>query len=292
MLSKRLSLASVLGRARLQVLRATVVICLLISVIGIIGSIAGFTADGTLTGPATQLTLAWSVLWAIAAAFPAITAACFTRWSMTVGALAGANAMTAAVTGGISSPALGVCMYVGWLASVVVSARVALVTSMVIAASTITGYLLAGESFHDIFIGPDRYTAVSNAALPVLTGLVGALLASVTNSTFSQLPMTVAELRRGAPASSPAMTALFAERPLAELPRTAPSLPAFEPAAAPLTSTERAVVQQLAEGHSPQEIAQLREVKESTIRSHLKSAKQKTGARTLAHLVVLAWEDR
>ena len=282
-----------LGRARLQVLRATVLICLLISLGGLVGAIAGFTAgDAAVKGPAIELAVVWCVLWVLAAAFPAITARCFTHWQITGLVLAAANIATGALTGGIASPILGVCMYVGWLTSVVASARAAIVMSLLVTASIVSGYLLAGASPRDIVAGPDRYTAVSSAVLPVITGLVGALLASVTNGTFSRIPEILAGLRQGVAATSPALTALIARRPILELPASAPGTSQPEPATlTPLTTAEREVVRQLAGGHTPQEIALLRGVKESTIRSQLKSAKKKTGAHTLPHLVVIALQE-
>ena len=273
-------------------LRATVLICLLISLGGLVGAIAGFTAGGAaVEGPAVELAAVWCALWSLAAAFPAITARCFTHWQVTVLVLVVANAATVAVTGGIASPILGVCMYIGWITSVVASARAAISISLFVTASIAAGYVLAGASPHEIVAGADRYTAVSSAVLPVLTGLVGALLASVTNRTFSRVPEILAGLRHGEVATTPALTALTARRPILELPASAQGTSQPEPVAvAPLTKTEREVVWQLADGHTPQEIALLRGVKESTIRSQLKSAKKKTGAHTLPHLVVIALE--
>jgi DNA-binding CsgD family transcriptional regulator len=282
----------VLGRARLHVLRATVVICLLISLGGLVGAVAGFTAGGAaVEGPAIELAAAWCALWLLAAAFPAITARCFTHWQITGLVLVVANTATVTLTAGIASPILGMCMYIGWITSVVASARAAIGISLLVTMSVVAGYLLAGDTPHDIVAGPDRYTAVCSAVLSVLTGLVGALLASVTNRTFSRVPEILAGLRHGAAATTPALTALIS-RPIPELPERAAAL--RDPATAtvaPLTTAEREVVRQLADGHTPQEIALQRGVKESTIRSQLKSAKKKTGARTLPHLVVIALAD-
>src|SRR5436190_19006251 len=58
-------LATVLDRARLQVLRATVLIALLIAVGNLVGSIAGFTSSGNVAGPAAPLAAAWCALWAL-----------------------------------------------------------------------------------------------------------------------------------------------------------------------------------------------------------------------------------
>jgi DNA-binding CsgD family transcriptional regulator len=285
------ALSAVLDRARLQVLRATVLIGLLIALGNLVGSIVGFTASGEVTGPATELAAAWCVLWALAAGFPAITARCFTSWRPTMLALAAGNAATVAVSGGIDSPLAAVCMYVGWIASVVVPARTAIVMSLVITGSIVAGYVLAGASVAAILTGQYRYSAVTNTMLPVLTGLVGVLLATVTNGIFSGLGNTIHELRHGATATTPALTALFAGRPVLGL-VAAQSGDAPKPTpSARLTSTEREVVALLADGLVPKEIALARAVELSTIRSQIKSAKKKTGARTLPQLVAIVWNE-
>jgi len=280
-------LASVLSVARLRVLRATVLICLLISLGNLVGAIAGFTASGKVTGPATALGVVWCVVWSLAAIFPKATARVFTSWRMAALVLGSANAATIAVTGGIDSPLLAVCMYVGWIGSVVVFVRPALALSLLITGSVFAGYLLAGNSVADVFTGPYRYSAVTNAVLPLFTCIVGILLAYITNTIFSRLASTLEGLRAGRPATTPGLTALLAGRPILELPVTAVG-DATKPAASCLTEAEREVVRLLAAGHTPQQIARLRGVALGTVRSQLKSAKKKTGARTLAQLALWA----
>lgn len=275
----------------MQVLRCTVLICLLIALSNLAGAVAGFTASGRVTGPATMLATAWCVLWALAAMFPRITTRCFTNWRITAFALVAANIATVAVTGGIDSPLLSVCMYVGWIASVVVQARAAVVMSLMITGSLFAGYLLAGASPTDILSGPYRHTAVTSAVLPIVTGSVGVLLASVTNAVFSRLTETVHALRCGAEATTPAMTAVLAGQP------AVPALPAARSqrthavaSAVQLTNAEREVVALLADGQRPKQIAWLRGVALSTVRSQIKEAKKKTGARTIDELIAVAWD--
>ena len=55
----------------------------------------------------------------------------------------------------------------------------------------------------------------------------------------------------------------------------------------PLTPAERQVLRMIAHGHPPKQTAHLLDLKESTVRSHIKSAKRKTGVRTIAELVGL-----
>jgi DNA-binding CsgD family transcriptional regulator len=204
--------------------------------------------------------------------------------------LAVANAATVAATGGIDSPIVAACMYVGWIGAVVVPARSAFVMAAAISSSVFAGYLLAGASLADILTGPARYGALSNAFLPIFAGIVGGLLATVTNSLFGRLPEAIQEFRSGAWATTPALTALLAGRQLRALP-TAP-LDARSPAGsgAALTGAECEVVALLADGHRPKQIARLRGVALSTVRSQIKAAKEKTGARTIDELVAIGWD--
>jgi DNA-binding CsgD family transcriptional regulator len=284
--AQRSALAAVLDRSRLQVLRATVLIGLLIAC----SNLAGATPSGRVQGPATLLGSMWCLLWILAATFPAITARCLMRWRITALALAVANAVTVALTGGIDSPLLSVCMYGGWIASVVVNARGAMALSLSIAASVFAGYLLAGASPAEVLGGAHRDSALNSALLPILTGLVGVMLASVTNSIFGRMPEIVDGLRRGAPASTPAMTALLAGQPIALLPpgpreRCAAARPVA------LTRAERDVVALLADGLRPKQVARLRDVAISTVRSQIAAAKKKTGARTIEELIAITWKD-
>ena len=277
------ALTAILAGARLRVLRVTVLICLMISAVSLVGAMAGYTPSGHVTGPAVLLGAAWCALWIVAASFPAVTARLFTSWPTALVLLAPANALTAGLTGGIDSPLLAVCMYAGWIASVVVPPRVALSLSLAVSGSLFAGYLIAGASVGEIFTGPYRYGAVTSVALPCAAGVVGVLLASVTNTTFSRLAATLADLRDGGQAATPGLTALLAGAPLVD--RAAGANDRLLVAGrAPLTESERAVVQLLAQGHAPKQIARLRGVELSTVRSQLKRAKQKTGARTLSEL--------
>ena len=266
-------------------------ICLLIALSNLAGAVAGFTASGRVTGPATMLAIGWCVFWALAAVFPQITTRCVANWRITTFVLVAANIVTVAVTGGIDSPLLSVCMYAGWIASVVAQTRVAMVMSLMITGSLFAGYLLAGASPTDILSGPYRHTAVTSAVLPIVTGGIGVLLASVTNGVFSRLTEFLHALRCGAEATTPAMTALLAGRPVAALPAARSQRTPAAAAAARLTNAEREVVALLANGHRPKQIAWLRGVALSTIRSQIKEAKKKTGARTIDGLIAVAWDN-
>jgi DNA-binding CsgD family transcriptional regulator len=99
-------------------------------------------------------------------------------------------------------------------------------------------------------------------------------------------------LRHGAPALTPALATAIeggGRGPLGLPPAPAP------PAGPRLTPAERRVVEGLAGGSAPKELAHRWGVSLATVRSHIKHAKRKTGARTLAELAAMAarpdWPD-
>jgi DNA-binding CsgD family transcriptional regulator len=282
----------VLDRARLQVLRATVAISFLIAAGDLVGAIAGFTPTRRTAGVAIGLAVAWCVLWAVAVAVPRRTAGCFMRWRLTVAVLVAANAATVAVTGGIASPDLALCMYAGWIASVVVQVRPALLLSLGISGSVLAGYLLAGDSFTTVVTGPSRYAALANVVLPILAGAVGTLLATVANGILNRLGPILTGLRAGEPAATPGLTALLAGRPVLALAAGPSEQDGVKPAPPPgLTPAEREIVGLLGQGLRAKQIALRRGVKLNTVRYQIKMAKKKTGAKTISELVALTWDE-
>lgn len=120
---------------------------------------------------------------------------------------------------------------------------------------------------------------------PVAAGLFLALRRRF--SRFGdRIDETLAEIRADGDAFTPALGQL--------LQGDATGLPAPQPPGARLTPTERRAVEALADGKAPKEIAFDWGVALSTVRSHLKHAKAKTGAKTLPELASLVtrpdWE--
>jgi DNA-binding CsgD family transcriptional regulator len=285
------ALGGVLGRARLQVLRSTVLLSLVIAASSLVAAAVLSSPNEGTRATAVALAATWCAIWAAAATFPRATASVFASWRLTALVLVAANTATVSVTGGITSPLLSVSIYVGWIASVVLRTRAAAAMTVAISASIFAGYFAAGASLGDVFTGPQRYAAITAAMLPIVTGVVGVLLAGVTNSIFNRLPEMLDDLRAGRDATTPALTAVLARVDVRALPPAIISGRSEATKRIALTNAERAVVTLLAEGHTPQQIAILRGVAISTTRSQIKSAKRKAGARTIDELIAAAWEE-
>ncbi len=120
------------------------------------------------------------------------------------------------------------------------------------------------------------------AILLVSAGLTLAAI-SLLRSTLAHAPAGLAEARAGSiDTITPAVAAAVRGEPTAELPRGNPVA-----ITATLSVAERAVLSLLAQGLVPKQAARELGVELSTVRSHIASAKRKTGARTLEQLVGL-----
>jgi DNA-binding CsgD family transcriptional regulator len=132
------------------------------------------------------------------------------------------------------------------------------------------------------------------SVLGVLLGFpFAALVALGIVSLFARfvadIPRALDALRAGAPVLTPALAQAIERGP-----RPRPQLPAPSPASE-LTPTERRVVEGLAGGSAPKEIAFQWGVSITTVRTHIRHAKRKTRARTLSELAGMAaradWPD-
>jgi DNA-binding CsgD family transcriptional regulator len=116
-------------------------------------------------------------------------------------------------------------------------------------------------------------------AYPLVAVLCLALTA-LFGRYVSRVDDVLDEFREGAPALTSALT-LAVQRG-----RTFPELPSPRPQ--PLTASERRVVDALARGMVPKQIARDFGVSLATVRTHIRNAKRKIGARTLSELVRVA----
>lgn len=112
--------------------------------------------------------------------------------------------------------------------------------------------------------------------------LVGLGLVRVFARYLANVEPVLEALRWGAPALTPALTQAIARG-------AAPfALPPAPSRLTSLTPTERKVVQGLAGGSTPKQLARSWGVSLTTVRTHIRHAKRKTSARTLAELSAMA----
>lgn len=224
------------------------------------------------------------------------------RWLLAV-LCAAATATTIHLSGGLESPIANGANWIGWAATVVVSWRTALGMSGVLSAGTTFAFLLDRGSVSALLQPDDRYVVVTGMFNPPIIVLVALALAGVFHSVIASAPGTLWHLRRGAPASSPGLTAVLRAEPRPALAAPDPVMadsaqgpPAEErlaadsrPVSVVLTREERQVIDLLADGLVPKEIARLLQRSPDTIYNRIKAAKEKVNANTIEHLIALAW---
>ena len=158
----------------------------------------------------------------------------------------------------------------------------------ILSSGLLAAFLLGGMSLSDIVTGPDRYTAVTDILNPLIIVLAALALTGVFRLVLANAASTLWRARRGEEASSPAMRALLGGQPTLALP--AGDIEGIrDERSERLSPAERDIVERLASGETPQQIALARGVRDDTVYDQIGSAKQKSGAKTIAHLVALAW---
>jgi DNA-binding CsgD family transcriptional regulator len=117
--------------------------------------------------------------------------------------------------------------------------------------------------------------------------LIGLGLIRLFARFLANVEPTLDAMRHGAPALTPALGAAI-ELGGRQAPRGLPRAPA---ASARLTDAERRVVEGLASGSAPKQLAHHWGLSLATVRTHIMHAKRKTGARTLTELAAMAARD-
>lgn len=185
-----------------------------------------------------------------------------------------------ALDGGLESTLTTQGMWLTWVAAATVSAVMTLVMATTMAVSTAAALSAAGTSPHELLSGADRFQATLLIFNPIVIALVGLALVGVFRQVLRNADSTLAGVRAGAPATTPALTRLMHRAPQRLLPAPPPP---------PLTAAERAVLAMLHDGLTPKQIALQRVTALSTVRSHIKAIKRKTGARNLNDLIARTW---
>lgn len=195
--------------------------------------------------------------------------------------LAGAVSMTPiALDGGLESTLTTQAVWLTWVAAVTVSARATLTMAIAMAVVTACALATSGMSFAEFARGPERFQATLLVLNPVVMALVGLALVGVFRQILSGAGEALQGVRRGGPASTAAMTQVLHREPPRLLEAPPPE---------PLTEAEQAVVAMLRDGLLPKQIALQRGTSLSTVRTQIKHAKRKTGARTLNDLIRRTW---
>lgn len=204
-----------------------------------------------------------------------VTAALQQRPSLVLG-IAAAQIACAAIDGVVGGAFVALSLTSIGIASVV--ARDATVWSCVLVLETgyVIGLLADGHTLAQLSDDGQLGGVVgAMAGYPVAAGLFLLLRRRFTHFLVG-VDGTLAAIRHDGDAFTPSLAQLLHGEPLA--------LPPAPPPGADLTPTERRVVELLSSGLVAKQIARDWDVQLSTIRTHIKHAKKKTGARTLREL--------
>jgi DNA-binding CsgD family transcriptional regulator len=235
------------------------------------------------------LAVAWSAAWAGASAWPKVMISVLRHWRWTTALVAGASTTTILASGGFNSLLKTEADWLAWAAPVLLDTVASLAVAAILSTGLLASFLLAGQSLGSIITGPDRYIAVTDILNPFVVVLLALVVTAVFRRVLGGAGHTLWCARQGEAGSSPAMRALLGGEPdaILALPR-GDSGHGHEPAK-PLSPAERDIVDRLARGQTPQQIALARNVRDDTIYEQIGSAKHKTGAATIEHLIARAW---
>lgn len=177
-------------------------------------------------------------------------------------------------------------VWLTWVAAVTVSASRTLLAAVSMSLATAAVLAWSGMSTYELFRGPDRFQVTLLICTPVVTALVGLAVVGVFRDLLQNATAILDDVAAGGPASTPALGRLLHRGPQSLLTAGPPSPPATKPE---LTRTEADIVAMLRDGHTPKQIALQRGRSIHTVRTQIKHAKRKVGARTLNELISRTW---
>lgn len=280
------------NRANRQIVRAMCAIGLANGVNGLITTAAG-DGDGT----ALAIAAAWLCFWCAATARPDITRKLLMAQPAGLLVVAGGFAAASiAATGGPSSPMRWNANALAFLAVVALTPKAAAAMGVGLATAVGAGFTVAYASSSAMRQQTSTYIVLTDVLDPLITVLGGLVVVGAFQTLMRQLPAELAAVRSGGVCRSAAMTRLLTTERLA-LPAhgTKPSgshsaggrvEPAHE-----LSPIEHAIVRLVRDGLTPQEAAVTLGLAPERVYALLRSAKAKLGARTIAHLVRLSWDE-
>lgn len=167
-----------------------------------------------------------------------------------------------------------------WIAAIV-SSTVWVGLCVVVSSVGFLGDLaLQGHSLNWMLTGAGQGAVVNQIVDLGLNAAVVLLIVAVLRTFVRAAPSMVAALRVGGCSLTPQLALAALAGPRSLLPRANPLA-----LTASLTPAERKVLALLARGRAPKQIARDLVVELPTVRTHIASAKRKTGARTVEQLV-------
>lgn len=232
------------------------------------------------------LAVAWCLPWIFGAAKPAQAGRIVADhvWSVVVlGALL--VGLSVVASGGFGSYLKTSVNWLPWIIAVLFRARVVALSATVISFGLAVSMAVA-SGIGLMFSEANRYTTVSDLLNPWIIGLVAISLAGVFRSTFRDVATTITAFRNGDWSTSGLRLSPSAERK--QLPR---SISADKPPKSSiLTPTEQEMVDLLASGLSPKQIAFSTHRTLDTVYEHIANAKRKYDTDSIAGLVAIAWK--
>jgi DNA-binding CsgD family transcriptional regulator len=196
--------------------------------------------------------------------------------------LAALFAAAGAVDPGLQSHYGEVMSAIMFISALVSSPRWVALTLAVAVLGYVGDLAVNGHSLDWMFVGAGQSSVATQVADLVLNALAGMALLALLRSFMIRIPATLAAARTDGIAVTPLLARAVAPTVQAQLPRADP-----RDVIEPLTTAERDVLALLAHGRAPKQAAYERGIAISTVRSHIRAAKRKTGARTLEQLVAL-----
>lgn len=271
-----------LQAAQTSVLRIVCAIGLTDAVLNALVTVAGRrTAFGLIAAGA------WVVLWWLLLARADRASEWLGRRPLSLVVMAVVGMAPVAVDGGLEGTLTTQAIWFTWVAAMIISARLTLLAAGAMSTAVTAALAASGMSAHELLAGPDRFQVALLVCAPLLAALVALAVVGVFRDVLRGAGAALADLRTGAPASTSRLTQLIRQdrAPLLELGRA-------EPVRAPvaqLTEAESEVVALLREGRTPQQIALDRGRSLHTVRTQIKRAKRKVGARTINELIARTW---
>lgn len=131
-----------------------------------------------------------------------------------------------------------------------------------------------------MFAGPGQSDVATQLADLALNAVIGLLLIALLRRFVARAPQTLRDARRGASRAITPFLARALAGPVALL-----QAPDANTGVEELTPAERAVLELLAAGRAPKQVARELSVTLATVRSHIAAGNRKTGSRTVEQFV-------